>query len=317
MTTYYVDTAVGNDANAGTSEGSGNAWATIDKAMSTVVAGDKVYIKASGTYSETPNIDTAGTLAAPITYEGYTSTPGDGGKATISGSTNCVTTSLAVNQYMIWKNMIFTGASSHAYSCTNDDYCIFYNCEFHTNGGWGIAFDNALVLVNCIFYGNTTYHVDADNSIYAFGCKFYNLASGTTSLNSASNVYMSNCLFYNNSPSLYETFAGILVNNCTFDGEGGSGQAIVLNANCMFFNNIVYDYDSATAAVGLNASHQYPFAVVAYNLVNGNATANYSLTGYEIGYQDVTSAPSFNNEAGDDYTLAADSPAINAGLGVS
>jgi hypothetical protein len=36
MTTYYVDTAVGNDGNAGTSEGAGNAWATIDKAMNTV-----------------------------------------------------------------------------------------------------------------------------------------------------------------------------------------------------------------------------------------------------------------------------------------
>ena len=40
MTIYYVDGVVGDDTNAGTSEGSGSAWATIDKAMNTVAAGD-------------------------------------------------------------------------------------------------------------------------------------------------------------------------------------------------------------------------------------------------------------------------------------
>ena len=35
----------GDNGNAGTSEGSGNAWATVDYAMSTVAASDTVYIK--------------------------------------------------------------------------------------------------------------------------------------------------------------------------------------------------------------------------------------------------------------------------------
>ena len=82
MATYYVDTAVGDDANAGTSEGAGNAWATIDKAMNTVAAGDKVWVKASGTYDENGNIDTAGSLLSPIEFEGYSSTTGDNGKVT-------------------------------------------------------------------------------------------------------------------------------------------------------------------------------------------------------------------------------------------
>ena len=83
MTTYYVDGAVGNDGNAGTSEGAGNAWATIDHAMNTVAAGDKVFVKATGTYSETPVMDTVGASNNPITFEGYTTTPGDNGKVTV------------------------------------------------------------------------------------------------------------------------------------------------------------------------------------------------------------------------------------------
>lgn len=70
--------AVGDDANVGTSEGSGNAWKTIDKAMNTVAAGDKVWVKASANYTELVTIDTVGSIAAPIVFEGYTSTTGDG-----------------------------------------------------------------------------------------------------------------------------------------------------------------------------------------------------------------------------------------------
>ena len=52
-TTWYVDGAVGNDSNAGTSPGAGNAWATIGKATSTAAAGDTVNVKASATYTLT------------------------------------------------------------------------------------------------------------------------------------------------------------------------------------------------------------------------------------------------------------------------
>ena len=47
MAVYYVDSLLGNDSNAGTAPGSGNAWATIAKAVATAVAGDVCNIKAS------------------------------------------------------------------------------------------------------------------------------------------------------------------------------------------------------------------------------------------------------------------------------
>ena len=83
MATYYVDGLNGSDAAAGTSEGT--AWKTIDKAMNTVAAGDKVWIEDTATYNETATIDTAGTAASPIEFEGYNTTTGDDGQITIDG----------------------------------------------------------------------------------------------------------------------------------------------------------------------------------------------------------------------------------------
>ena len=113
MTTYYGDGAVGNDANAGTSEGAGNAWATIDKAMNTVAAGDTVYIKASATYDETANIDTAGTQGSPISFIGYSSTITDEGKVTWtkSSSGSCLTDTPS-STYYHFRNIKFNNAAS-------------------------------------------------------------------------------------------------------------------------------------------------------------------------------------------------------------
>ncbi len=77
MATYYVDGAVGDDGNLGTSEGAGNAWATLTKAMNTVAAGDKVWVKASATYTETMTMVTVGAQGTPIVFEGYTTATGD------------------------------------------------------------------------------------------------------------------------------------------------------------------------------------------------------------------------------------------------
>ena len=93
MTTYYVESGHGG-TNSGTSD---NPWTTVDTAMNNVVAGDKVYVKASATYNEDVTVDTAGGFSTNIVFEGYTTTPGDNGKATISGTTTCITTTISTS----------------------------------------------------------------------------------------------------------------------------------------------------------------------------------------------------------------------------
>jgi len=68
---YYVSVEHGNDANSGTSEA--EAWATIDKAASTVQAGTSgptVIAIAPGTYRETIVADYAGTAGNEIKFVG-------------------------------------------------------------------------------------------------------------------------------------------------------------------------------------------------------------------------------------------------------
>ncbi|MFA6081817.1 MAG: hypothetical protein WC773_00165 [Patescibacteria group bacterium] len=67
-TTYYVDAATGLDTNDGKSEGA--PWLTINKAATTLVAGDTVYIK-NGVYREGVSFTVSGTSGSPITFSAY------------------------------------------------------------------------------------------------------------------------------------------------------------------------------------------------------------------------------------------------------
>jgi hypothetical protein len=73
MTTYYVDSVSGNDANAGTSEDS--AWQTIAKVnASPFAAGDFVRFKRGQTFRDDSNIfiiDQGGNVGADVTYGVY------------------------------------------------------------------------------------------------------------------------------------------------------------------------------------------------------------------------------------------------------
>lgn len=84
MATYYVDGAVGNDTNAGTSAGAGNAWATVSHGVATMSGGDTLNVKATVTYTITGTMTPpAGSAGLPTIIQGYTTTVGDGGQATI------------------------------------------------------------------------------------------------------------------------------------------------------------------------------------------------------------------------------------------
>lgn len=68
MATYYVRLD-GNNSNSGTGYTNADAWATLAKAVSTVSAGDIVYI-APGTYRESLTIATSGSIGSFIYWVG-------------------------------------------------------------------------------------------------------------------------------------------------------------------------------------------------------------------------------------------------------
>jgi hypothetical protein len=312
MTTYYVDGAVGDDTNAGTSEGAGNAWATIQKSADTVIAGDTVWVKATGTYVENVTATTAGTAGTAIWWKGYSSTTGDQGKVTIDPSSAGNAVSCTGN-YNFWENFIFTGASSNGYSSSTGDSQAFYNCEFTSNGAAGCQGDNNAGFFFCEFRDNTTAGCDWDANCVFVGCIFSGNADATSTGMVGITMYKS--LFYNNTDAITGTATTVI--GCTFDGDGASTDLVAgVAAPLIYCDNIFYD-TSATAldysAASFNTGKHY----LGNNLMN-TVTTSYGadLEGYGVleGYNDVTGAPAFTDEAGDDYTLGASSAAIDAGV---
>lgn len=157
MTEYYVDGDVGDDANAGTSAGSGNAWETLTHAAGQVAAGDKVWVKASADYTELLTLEASGSILSPIVWEGYTTTPGDGGQATIDGeNTRAANVQLDGYDFNHFKNFILTGAQ---------DFCVLIDTAHSSNSLWrNIRFTDGSGSPASVFgvtsgYSRILYHV--------------------------------------------------------------------------------------------------------------------------------------------------------------
>ena len=322
MTTYYVDGAVGNDGNLGTSEGAGNAWATLGHAFSSIAAGDKIWIKASATYDELVTLTVSGaTPLTPIRVEGYTSTPGDGGKVTWTNTGAgfyCLDGDL-IGQYYIFENIIFTGASN---SNINDvQNTLFINCETNNAGAAG-ANVRSTAWINCIFSGNSSVGLTGTSGQFnLIGCIIRNNGgSGIGLLNGQLELYRS--LVYGNTTTSYAVGGGDFsyIAGCTIDGNGttgacidGGGESIRWVRDCIIHNAATgYTTSNTTADV---------FKLISYvggNLITDSVTTPLDLDPvwiYGDGSRDIIGVdPAFTDEINNDYTLSDTSPAINAGI---
>lgn len=316
MTLYYVDAAVGSDSNAGTSEGAGNAWLTISKADSVIAAGDTVYIKGSADYGEVVTITTQGTLAAPITHEGYTTTPGDGGKCTNDGTSTLANAYAPPtgNNHLIVKNMIIKNFTSGGISTATGDQIMAVNCHISNSGSYGIRGDNYVFAIGCKM-SNVLYGFMADAASECMACEVFNFS--TRGIEMDQGIVWGNTIHTMTTGDTainWISTGTLFVGNNTIDGEnltttvGVSFTSNFSHITCI--NNIFYDL-----ATGISVGATNGFNLVGYNLLNSN-TANYSNVTPHLG-GDVTTAPSFADEAGDDYTLDGDSPALDAGIDVA
>lgn len=175
--TYYVRTD-GNDSNAGTANTSGGAWLTIQKAASTVVAGDTVEVQA-GTYAEAVSETTSGSLASPIVFNGN-------GKVIVGGFSLAGADFVEVRNFTLdgtgvgaTTSLIVTDATAHNNTFSNiatvgvaswlsgrggitssGTNCYFDSIRITNHGNSAITFfGQGTTITNCIITGQNAWDV--------------------------------------------------------------------------------------------------------------------------------------------------------------
>jgi len=319
--TYYIDVAVGNDVNLGTSEGVGNAWASIGHAMDTVAADDLVYVKASGDYiaqdgatGAIGQIDTAGGAATPIVFEGYTTTPGDGTFAcvTLDAGTNalanCINSNLgSVALYYTFRNFRFTGGSSHGVDLTDEDNVFFSRCRFDNNGSNGILGDNLYVFSLCQADNNSLSGMEL--GIAGYYCSLVSFSNTSFGLNQTGTVgVLYNCILYENRRDQVSFGGEAFILNSTIDGNNSTELGIDgIRALSIVANTILYD--CSTGIDGNPGSED--LCVSLHNLFHSNTA---DVANWPTDPSDIIADPLFVNAAANDYRLSDASPARQAGI---
>ena len=288
----------------------GGAYATIQKAMGVALSLDKTWIKASATYNESPDLKTAGGDDIPIVYEGYTSSTGDGGQITVTGTltdtvggrvnnvfknwiidggssrTNCVSFGSSNNTF---RNCIFKDATAVGVVCTTSQ--IFLDCHFLDQGSDGCTCGAGTAFINCKVYRNAAKGLTSSGSIICYNCVFF--SNGDEAINTAPTTAQISAVF-----------------NCTIDGDGddtlvGIKKGSATRGPIVIINNIVYDCTTGIEEYSGDRS------VILNTLVNANGTTYAGNAASQGG--EVTDPPDFVNEvSGVDYSLNEASPAVGA-----
>jgi Right handed beta helix region len=310
-TNYYVDGIDGDDANAGTSEGSGNALKTIDAGVLKLTAiGDHLYIKANVSYliGNTSAYPINGTAALPVITEGYTTTPGDGGQVTINGTGTLANGSNNYRNYHIIRNIIVKNCTARGFAWTSCDYCGFQNCEAIDNGSNGFHCDNYNSFDRCVAIGNlngiyTDTYTIVSNS-YVYDNDTYGIRMSSPSL------ILFNCVVAGGSTAAVFAGAMTTIINCTIDGFGtGIGLTLTGTSPSLIMNTIFHD---CSTAINCNAASNRSVQVGHNNMMSGNTTDYSNWIPTE---NDFEGTPDFTDEANGDYTLGDSSDAIGAGFG--
>lgn len=216
----------------------------------------RINLKNNSTYSVTASIQQG---KQGLNFEGYTSSPGDGGVAVLDGGTSGSSYNLLSNNeyFNRYKNLEFrhNGASGSDSLVTDGGYfadfigcifhdcrgiglaggrvvayaCEFYNCNQSATSGMGGAFATFSQFSYCTSHDNTGYGISINTS-HANNCVLdSNSGVGILMDGNQCSVQVLACDFYNNgSHGIDQTFnneTGVII-NCNFVKNGGYGVAV-------------------------------------------------------------------------------------------
>lgn len=286
--TYSTTAIFGTEPTTGSSYKAnvGGAWKGPNGAVTwpvgsvnntmTDAAGDlvRVNLKNNASYAMTSGMTQN---KQGVLFQGMTSTPGDGGRATIDGSTNAITIISLTGTSSVLADLIIsnngTTGTNAGVSATGNGV-MFFRCVFHDLRGPGITLSGFGIYVEeCEFYacnganssGSGAALVNA--AVSFFRCIFHdNIGANNNGMVSqagtgSGGVFMHSCIFDTNGKhGAFLQSSGIIVAiNCDFYNNAGSGvdttgvpNGSILAMNCNFVKNVTAGVAVSTAPTNIS-----------------------------------------------------------------
>lgn len=301
-----ADLYVSSLAAGGGAGTSGDPY-TRDEAHGVAAAGDTIWVKADGDYADTyaaASFTNSGTGTAPIYVIAYTTTPGDGGTASYSGSINWGPGGGVV----VWSGIDFS--VNTATSCLSPDADnSFFQCKIR-NTGSGQPFNaNSLNFVGCYIEGGEGARGGSLN-LHATQIKLNGNGTGTYALETLWGMSISSVLLIGDGGSIgirvaSQSFgycpvkiAGCTVYNCS-DGIDLSGAADG-DRPITIVDNIIY----TCSGYGINYNTgDDGHVLIANNAIGDCTSGRVNLNGaIELGGITLTADP-FTDSSTGDFTL--------------
>ncbi len=346
LTEHYVSSA-GTDTYANSTNPA--TPCSLTTALGAAAAGDRVNVKADGTYARTTTADVvtnAGTATSPIVFRGYSSVITDGYQGRTNGNGALVTTNMPsvtyttgrmvpTTAFVLWECVNFSGAPSNPLLTVPTD-CIARGCVAtnsstngsataisFSNGARALVFDCDATLSGASGGGAGAINISNSTGSRLIGCRVKGGPTAGIATSTADTLVALNTIFTQTGNGFIKSGTGgfvVLLYN-TFVGGGADALHFVasMTATQIIIGNMITD----NTGDGIDMVNVNCAAFTGYNRFRDNATTynNFGNWITATSYGDVTTdtgGPETDYvSAGSpnfDYRLIATSPAINAGL---
>ena len=345
LTDRYVSSAAGGGGDG--SSGSPWTWAEM---LTSANAGDRVNVKADGTYSRTTNNDSftnAGTAASPIWIRGYSSTIGDGNGGRDS-NTDLVTTNMpsltytsgriggTAKDYIVWESINFSSSSlDNPFMSLTGVANTMINCKVAMSGTGGTSArpvgmnGNGSRLIDCDISNTCTTAMAAIATAHVntiIGCKIKCTNKTGVRHESSQPTFIANSVIYgcvDGIATLTGTTGHIYCVNCTIQGCSSDGLELFNGAhtnapsfiNCMITDCGGYAWNSLYTGTANLPIFRY------YNRTRDNTSGDAPSGGFdnhtnigEVTTDGGSQSSDYVDYSNANFRLVKDSPAVGAGV---